>query len=159
MRDASNASQISLGFTRSPSITPMQAPLWLRRSRSLGSALSSSSEPLLGSRPAKGYFHMSSSARAWVPCSTVPSPRSTVSQCVFSDSQSSYEHVYRTRHSGLSHPEYALHHFYFRADSSPSRLVRGWMRSTGGARKGVGVGNVRCKDGLPGVVGLPGLAL
>lgn len=43
--------------------------------------------------------------------------------------------------------------------SSSSRLVRGWMRSAGGARKGVGAGNVRCRDGLPSVVGLPGLAL
>ena len=55
-----------------------QAPLWLHQSRYLGSALSSLSEPLLGSRPAKWYFHMSSSARAWVLCSTVSSPRYTV---------------------------------------------------------------------------------
>ena len=150
MRDPSNSFS---NKHRVYKISGHQAPLWLRQSRSLGSALSSSSESLLGSRPAKWYFHMSSSASAWVLCLTAFSPRSTVLL------KSSYEHVYRTHHSGLSHLE--LHSTISISEriSSSSRLVRGWMRSTGGARKGVGVGNVRCKDGLPGVAGLPGLAL
>ena len=141
-------------------ISEHQASLWLRQSRSLGSALSSSSEPLLGSRPAKGYFHMSSSARAWVLCSTVPSPRSTVLLNVSLAILSSHEHVYRTHYSDLSHLEYALYHFYFRADfvliTVDARLDAVCWRW---ARRGEGVGNVHCRDGLPGLAGLVCLAL